>query len=231
MKNENSVHLDGLVESCRFLGDIPERKLTVAKLSIVTLHPNSPSRLGSSPTPSEQFDRIHHLVRVVADADLLSELQSLSRELNLERASGKPELSQLHPCSIDGHLCTVDGETFVEANPGGFTFTEKVGTTLNNVAKVSGNVVSVSFTDESARVNLGLGPVVVSSFFSKESNRSGWDAVASGKLKRGDVVSMSGPLISSEFSNGLKKIRTYFLNPHVIQKQKLVKRRTAGPEL
>lgn len=224
----NSVHLDGTVESCRFVGEAGSR--SVAKLTVVTLHP----RESASPLPSESFEKISHVVRVIADRDgtLARELQSLVRDLRVEKASKQPELAVLHPCSLDGALRTIDGDTFVDVDGKDFSFTQQVSTSAdNNVARLEGRVNSCSFTDASARLNVQTRQGVVSVFFSKAANPSGWESVAGGSVRKGDRVAMSGPLVDRVFTDGRKTHREYYLSSQVLQKISLEKKRTVGQSL
>lgn len=223
----NSVHLDGLVESCRFVGDAGGR--SVAKLTVVTLHPRESS---PSSRPSDSFEKITHVVRVLADQKLAKELQSLIRDLRTERAANEPELAVLYPCSLDGSLRTLDGDTFVDVVGKNFTLTQQVSTSAgNNIANLEGRVASCSFTDTSARLNVNTKQGVVSVFFSKVANPSGWESVSAGSVRKGDRVSLSGPLVDRVFTDGKKTQREYYLSSQVLQKLSLEKKRTSGLNL
>lgn len=229
LKSDNSVHLDGMVESCRIVGQFKGK--SVAKLSVITLHPKADLSASDELTPSKRFDKMRHVVRVVAAGDLAQSLRSLETSLKVERAVGSAETADLHPCSVDGYIASQDGENFIESREGGFRLTEKVKTKENNVAHVSGRVESVVYSNESARILVSTKEGDINSFFPKSLNRSGWDAIAEGRIKKGDVVSMSGPLIAGEFTDGKKTLRTYMVTPHVIQKLSLEKKVSSGPSL
>lgn len=226
MKKVNSVQLDGLVESCRIVGELSGR--TVAKLSVVTLHPNGSAGVASVPL-SSQYDKFHHLVRVCASGETAKALALLEKELRTERAAGEVDLMSLHPCSVSGVLrFGPDGDALVDVLDGGFSLTDRVKTRDNNLVRITGNVLSVSFTDESARLQVGTDEGPVSVFFPKSLNRSGWDAVSAGKLSKGDMLTLSGPLVVSEYTDGKKDIRTCMLTPHAIHKHKLERKRSSG---
>lgn len=217
MKNNNSVHLEGVVESCKLAGEVSGK--TVAKLSVITLHPKEGIDAGAS--PSQKYERYRHMVRLVMDGEGVAVVKSLERELAMEKASSQPDIASLHPCIIEGTLRSQDGENFVEASNEGFSLTDRVRTRDNNVAHIVGKVISTSYTDESARIRVATAEGVVNSFFPRSVNQAGWEAVSSGKLKKGDVVSMDGPMLSAEFSDGKKTLRTYMVTPHHISRQKL----------
>lgn len=225
MSSLNKVHLDGMVEACRMVGAAGGR--SVAKLTVLTLHP----RENLDAPPSEAFEKAHHVVRVLApEGDALGrELESLSKELRVERASGSPDLAVPHPCSLDGVLRTVDGETFIDVDGKDFRFTEKVGLSAgNNVAVLEGRVKSVSYTDGSARVNVSAKEGDVSVLFARDANPEGWNLISSGRLRSGDRVSLSGPLFDRVFTDGHRRQREYFLTPQRLEKLVLEKKRAAG---
>ena len=226
MKMINSVHLDGIVESCRIVGETIGK--TAAKVCVITLHPREQSFGSGTPVSVSEYEKIRHNVRVVASGRYADLLRSLEKEIRTEKASGKVDLMSLHPCSVDGVILEQDGENFVEARDGGFLLTEKVKTKGNDVAKVVGKVAAVSFTDESARVAVETPHGKIYSFFLKQVNRAGWDAVAGGKLAKGDVLLLQGPVMNMAFTDGHKTLRTSMLVPHVIQKQRLRKTQTTG---
>lgn len=229
MKNElNSVHLDGMIETCRIVGDVHGK--TVAKLMVVTLHPNEFS--GSSVSLSSQFDKLRHPVRVVADGALSKELRSLEREMRMERSTGK-NLASPHPCSVDGVLRgTEQGDFFVEATDKGFVLTDMVKTGRdNNVARLTGRVLTTSFTDETARIQVQTPAGQMDTFIQRKLNADAWEAVSSGRVKKGDALLMSGPLFRIDFTDGKGINQKYMLVPHMLQKQKLDKKKAVGPTL
>ena len=229
MKQVNSVQLEGLVESCRIVGEVDGK--TVAKLSVVTLHPNESAPVASVPL-SSRLDKFRHDIRVSGNGDLARNLQMLERELKTEKAAGEADLMSLHPCSVSGVLrSTPDGEMFVDVAGKGFALTDRVKTRDNNLVRISGSVLAVSYTDESARLQVGTPEGPVSVFFPKSANRNGWDAVSSGKIKKGDLLTLTGPLAVSEFTDGRKYVRTCMLTPHSIQRHKLERKHTPGQSL
>lgn len=223
---ENSVHLSGTVEACRIVGEVGH--LSVAKLTVVTLHP----RESRGEVPSEIYDKFRHVVRLLAGPELSRDLNSLSRELRTEKASLDSGVAVLHPCSLDGVLRTVDGETFVDVDGKDFSFVEKVATVDNNFARLEGRVSSLSYTDGSARLSVRTKAGEVGVFFAKDVNREGWDSVAAGQIRRGDRVALSGPLVDREFTDGMSRSREYYLIPRVLRKLALEKKRKpTGPQL
>ena len=219
MKSVNSVHLEGIVESCRVIGEVMGK--TAAKLSVITLHPKEQS-VGAD-ISMQEYEKIRHNVRVVADGPHVDLLRSLESELKTERATGLKELMTMHPCIVEGVLREQNGENFVEARDGGFSLSDTLKTKGNNLAKIVGKVLAVTYTDRSCRLELETPQGKVQSFFPRQINRNSWDAVASGKIAKGDLLSLQGPLMNMEFSDGTQTISTSMVVPHVIQKIRLRK--------
>lgn len=221
MRSLNSVHLDGIVVSCEIAGTVEGK--TVAKLSVVTLHPKE-QPVGSEASVQE-YEKIRHNVRVVASSQFAGTIRSLAEGLEAEGRSGA---HGMHPCVVEGVLREQDGENFIEARDGCFSLTETVRTKGNNLARIVGKIQSVSYTDRSANIVLDTPQGRVFSFFPRQVNASAWESVASGKIKKGDLISLQGPIMNMNFSDGKETMRTSMVVPHIIQKIRLNKAQGNG---
>ncbi len=226
MKTVNSVHLAGLVDTCRIAGDIKGQ--TVAMLTVVTIHPRAREE-----DVFPGFEKIRHNVRVIADGRVADELRQLSRAIGLEKASGRLDLVDLHPCELDGFISENDGQTVINVPSGRFRFVEKARTKDNNVAEIVGKVVSYSSSQMFARMAVQTREGRISVLVPKEISRDAWESVASDSIKRGDYVSLSGPVLNGEYTDGKRRIMYAQVVPHVIERVNLKKDKTqaAGPVL
>lgn len=226
MKKINSVHLEGMVESCQGVGSVMGK--TAFRLSIVTLAPKE-KRFPAQVV--QEYEKTRHSVRVVADEKSVERLRALERELKVERASGNVELAIPHPCIVDGMLRSLNGENFVDVPGDGFSLTEKTRIKGNNIVRIGGKVTDVSYTDESVLISVSTDETVVTSHFTRRFNQAGWDAVASRKIAKGDAVLLSGPMLNMTFTDGKKNFKRTMVSPHLMQKQELRKEVKSGPSL
>lgn len=225
MKNKNTVFLDGIIEECSVISGGDK---SLAEMTVVTLHPNVCGTRGEQ--LSSRYDKFRHDVRVSFDGPG-NEFRKMESEINVGFYM-RPGISELLCCRLRGALCVEDdGNVFISVDgnsPDGFQRTDSVETINNNFAAVTGKVVSTSYSDGSARISVDIGNGVIDSFTVHETNLVGWDAVASGNIKKGDTVYMSGPLIVGEYSNGEKTLKTCMLSFHEIQNLKQEKRQVPG---
>lgn len=225
LKKNNTVHLDGVLEAFQVLKE--SEKGSLAWASVVTLHPK-PGMPENTP-PADRYNRIHHEVRVIAHKGGADGLRSFSDGLQCASEAG-----EAFPCSVDGYLFSDGNESYVVCDAEDLRRIDFVKTNGNNRVNISGEVVSTSFTDETARVVIKTDEGEIASFISRRQNQAAWDMVVDGDLSKGDMLSISGPLHSvRQTSDGKSHVRTCMVSPHVMQKQK-VQRRTAkrgGPTL
>lgn len=224
MKTLNSVRLEGFVETCRIVGQVEGK--TVAKLSVITLHPKDADPPAEVPQASLRYEKIRHMARVVAAGKTAALLGSIEERLK----DGVPGES-FFPCRVEGCLCSEGMENFVHVPAGGFTLVEKVPTVDNNEARITGKVASVSYTDRTAKLSVQTAQGTVSVFILKGSDIAAWNSVAEGRIAKGDAVSLSGPLLSGEYTDGSRRVCASVVTPHVLSKLELKKEKTRGQSL
>ena len=219
MEKTNSVHLEGHVGSVFILSRDENR--TVAGLQFYTFIPKE----GAPKTgkPSERFDYMRHKVRVTAvgpDGDRLLEIERI--------CAADPGI---HPYELKGVLRDLpDGSNLVDCRIEDLKPTRSIQTNpeLNNVAKIAGSVVSTTYSDRFAKVLIDTGQGNVSVFFPKETFGEAWEAVSKGRMKKGTMLAIEGPLLSQEFTDGKSRFLVSVVTPHVMQQEKLTKRRRQG---
>lgn len=215
-KEVNRVHLEGILEAFQILGKNNDK--VVAWASVVTLHPKK-FAFGEKATASERFDLIHHDVRVVGRETDMEKLEGFSASLDSMKNT-----SALLPCSVDGVLSSEGKDTFVLCWVDNLQKSDLVKTNDNNRVEFSGRVLSVSESGNSAlmTVSAGNGNCEVVSFIPRSSEA--WSLIHSGKIKRGDTVSLSGPLLSCNFTDGKKNMRIAMVSPHSVKKLDISKK-------
>ena len=218
VKKNNSVHLEGALEAFQLLGEKDGSVLAWA--SVVTLHVK-PGMPENTP-PSQLYKRMHHEVRVVAGKGKSDLLQSLSSGFQFSSESG-----EVFPCSVDGYLYSDGNESFVVCGADNIRRSDLVKTNGNNRVNILGEVVSTSYTDETATIRLKTDEGVLTSFISRRQNQASWDMVVDGNISKGDSLSITGPLLSTrQTSDGKRYVRTCMVSPHLLQKQNVQRRTT-----
>jgi len=213
VKKNNSVHLEGVLEGFQF--PVSKDGVFCARASVVTLHPRS--GVDGVGKPSEVYEKLHHEVRIIGDEKNFALLSSIHDDF----LACKNENGSLLPCRVDGFLLSNGEESFVVCQAKSFSRNDMIKTNGNNRVNITGEVVSTSYTNETAQIRFKTDEGVLDSFVSRRVSQDIWDMVADGKLNKGDVVSMSGPLLSNVMSDGEKRIRTCMVSPQILQKQKV----------
>ena len=223
MKN-NSVHLDGVLEAFKVLKTDESGGLAWA--SVVTLHPKD--NMAGDTAPSVRYDRLHHDVQVLADKDSVDRLSFFAEGLKTQQESGS-----VFACSLDGRIGYDGKENFVVCDVKDLYRSDLVKTNGNNQVNVSGEVVSAAIMGENAKITVKVGDVIIESHVSRREHSSVWDMVAGGSLKKGNLVSFSGPLLSQQYTDGKQTMRSCSVSPHLFQKIGLDKKTTrkTGPVL
>ena len=214
MTKTNKVFLEGGVAACKLRGDA---KYTVGDILLYTVYPDKVD--GES--PSERLGKIFHRVRVVAPKGMDGELRELD-DLVRGGPSGSPVCRQ-----VRGALKVVDGRAFVQCDIRNFIKLDRLPVHNNNYTELSGRISEITYSDMGAVVNVDAGGGQVSAYASKDMNPALWELISSGRLGKGEAVSMSGPLLSSEYSDGKHTLRTAMLIMHKVQSRKLEERK--GP--
>ena len=206
------------MEAFRVVGE--KDGTSYAWASVVTLHVK-PGMQENTP-PSQLYKRVHHEVRVVADKEKAGLLESLASGFQFSSESG-----EVFACSVDGYLYSDGNESFVVCEADNMRRSDLVKTNGNNRVNILGEVVSTSYTDETATIRLKTDEGVLTSFISRRQNQANWDMVVDGNISKGDSLSITGPLLStSETSDGKRYVRTCMVSPHLLQKQNVLKRTT-----
>ncbi len=219
--SKNSIHLDGVVDSCALVKDGSGKD--VAAIILRTMHPRP--GVPSSAKASERFEMLHHRVVVpVVDANR-GELSSLA-------SSGGDGV--VRPYSIDGVVTFSGGDAVVVCSPDGLSRQEKVRTSENNSVTLTGRIRSVSNPGQSASFVLRTKDGDVRVFVSKDVNQAGWRDVTEGKFRKGDTVSLTGPLFSRMYTDGKSNMRVCTVSARTLTQLKLtrdVRRKTGTPSL
>lgn len=217
----NNIHLNGLVDSCKLVVD--ESGKEMAAIRFRTIHP----RLDVPDTAkaSERFEPFFHKVMVPVVASNREELVALV---------GQQDGSSLRPYDIDGVLSFHGGDAVVICPPGGMVRAEKVKTADNNVVSLAGRIRSVSAPGKFASLLVHTKEGDVRVIVSKDVNEAGWRMVSEGRIKKGDSVSLSGPLRTRMYTDGKSDMRSCSISARTLTELKLVKdvrQKTGGPSL
>ena len=225
MKTYNSVHLEGFVETCRIAGELSGK--TVSKLSVITLHPKAVPDEGPAQGVSERYEKMRHMVRVVATGQLADEMRRLSRSLGTES-----DLEGLFPCRLDGQIASQGTDNFIDVRDGGFALVKSIATENNDTARVLGEVKSVSYTDRSAKLLVSAGDSLIHVVALRSESLAAWNSVAEGRVVKGDMVSLSGPVHSMEFTDGQRTVCAALVSPRQFEKLEMKKSKDLrGPSL
>lgn len=209
LKKSNKVHLEGLLENLEPIGT--SNGFSYALAGMATLH-ERPGAVKES-SPSERYAKIHHELRIVAGKGSEEALELLSKTYEACRKKGEP-----YSCCVDGHLFSDGNESYVVCKLDDLKHLDKISTSGNNRVNINGDVVSTSYTNETATIRLRTDEGVFNTFVLRRQNQSSWDMVADGKISKGDSLSISGPLLSNRMTDGKKTIRFCQVSPRVIKK-------------
>lgn len=215
MKKNNQVRLDGILKALKIAKQ--EDNLSVALATVVTLHPRD--GVSSSELPSALYENVEHNVQIIDKSASGRRLAALSSDFSSLSAS-----KELFACSLDGFLYCDGRDSYVVCDVADIKRTEKVRTSANNSVSLAGSVVSTSFSGESASIRLKTDEGVIDTFIVRKDSQAFWEMVSSGKVKRNDIVSVSGPLLSGKMTDGDRTINTCMVCPHVLQMQRLDKK-------
>lgn len=218
LKKYNSVHLDGVLVAFQMLGE--RQGMQMAWASVMTLHPKAGVQEGAS--PSDMYLKMQHDVRITAGPKEADLLRSIEEGFKFASDSG-----EVFPCSVDGSLYSDGVESFVGCRADNLRRNHLVKTNGNNRVYILGEVISTSYTDETARIVLRTDEGELSSFIARRQNQACWDMVVDGKIAKGALLSVSGPLLSAkQTSDGKNYLRSCMVTPHVLHVQKEQRRTT-----
>ena len=224
--SKNVVHLDGILESLQVVS--ATEKETYAWASFVTLHARS-GMVNRGVSPSELYEKMRHDIRVIATGeDSAKRLKELSGQVADARKDAK-----IFSCELDGHIVSNGEGSFVYCKADYIKPTETIKTNGNNRVIISGEVVSTSFTNESATIKVKTDQGVVDNHFLRKSSLETWDLVSRGSIRKGESITFHGPLVSMGMTNG-NTVRKYcMVTPTLVQRTPSLteKRRKSGPSL
>lgn len=225
MKQQNSIHLDGAVDSCRLVRDRKGRSMAAVVLR--TFHPRL--HVPQTAKASERYEMLYHRVAVVVDESNRSMLEGIASELKAgERGS------VLVPCSVDGSLVFSDGDAIVQCPADGISRHEKLNVSDNNKVTLTGRITELSVPGQSASLLVHTRSGDVRVFVLKDVNPQGWNDIAEGRVfKKNDMVYLSGPLLSRMHTDGEKDIRICSVSARTLSQLKLSKdvRKKSGPSV
>lgn len=226
MEKANSVFLNGTVGDCRILGR-DGNESAVAGISFYTLLPKPGASREAKLTDRNTLMR--HMVRVKAEGG-----EDVKRLLELERSCRTQTV--LRPHELRGVLREKEGSSFIDCRSEDFVPVRKILEEVkqNNRAFMVGSVIATTHTDSSAKVFVDTGEGQVIAFFPKDQSPDFWEAIAGGRIKKGSVLSMKGPLQSKEYTDGDRSVFTSIVTPHVTEQVRLSKtlrERKTGPSI
>lgn len=229
-KTQNTVHLEGPVYSCVITNKEKPSDYTVANLEVVTA-----TRHKTEDGEIEYKDKMYHHVRVIATGDKAERFKQLEKECKTERNAGikiKPIV-----LSLDGEIAVgKNGQPYVLASEENVTFSEKLKFKNNMTiqGKVEKSISNNHFATAllSTQTSFGTTVIIPMVVFNKD-NPKGWGDIASEKVRKGDTINITGPLISGIYGDGKDSKYRCSVNArhYTVMNQKLKKERKAGTSL
>lgn len=201
--NTNSAHIEGLVYSCDIM-ELGEGRVA-AKMEVCTA-----SVRKNEDGTATYSNWLHHRVIATADGTVADKLRKaretyLSNRDNYGREGFIPE--QI-PVSLTGPLAYNDKlEPYIRVE--NISFPKK--TRMKNTMTLRGEIVETSHNDAYASAmieclsNDGESVKVPICIYNRDNPRK-WADLSSGKTKRGDILNVTGPLVSRNFGDGEKKM-------------------------
>lgn len=223
---ENSVHLEGPINSCR-ITELKEGSI-LAQIEICT------AARHKEDGKTKLVNPIFHHVAVVTDGENAERLRKLSTEASPSDKS-QPGLS----CTavIDGQIAMdKNGQPFVQALKESFRLNDRIS--FKNTSTIKGIVREITYNDAYAGIILeckgpGEKPVLVPVTIYSKHNQRKYADLASGKVKTGDTLEIKGPLISGYYSNGEKEVFRCHVNINTYKRLTLKKEqaRKGAPQI
>ena len=196
-KNEkNNIHLKGLVYTCSAeTGKSGGRERRGAALVIAT-----------AAKTGDTLQWQYHRVNVSVTRKLGALMNRIAEDIEDNRANYGREgyVPKTYVAEAEGSIRMNGGETFIDASSVSFALAPL---SEDNVAFV--NEASVTGTVEDVLVNNNYASVILRSdgarlplILSRNDDRKGYEEAAEGTIRKGDEVSLKGPLCSRTYSNG-----------------------------
>ncbi len=196
-KNEkNSIHLKGLVYTCSAAtGKSGGRERRSAALVIAT-----------AAKDGDTLRWQYHRVGVSVTRKMGALMNRMADDIESNRANYGREgyVPKTYVAEAEGSIRTVGGETFIDAESVKFALAPPGGdgVAFVNEASVTGTVEDVLVNNNYASVILRSDGVRLPLILSRNDDRKGYEEAAAGTIKKGDEVSLAGPLCSRTYSNG-----------------------------
>lgn len=219
MEKTNSVHLNGVVNSCTVRPGADGAR--VADISFHTLLPNP----DAPPDSDRKYIYEKHLVRVTGrgpEGDRLDELERLCRS----RVDVRDRTYDLR-----GVLREEGADVLVDCRAEDFVKSQVLELSRNNEAVMVGSVVRTTHTDRFASVVLDTGSGHVTAMLLKDDFGEAWESVAKGKVRKGSALSVKGPLRMVPMTDGKDLIFRSNVIPRIMEQVRLSQKRTVGPSL
>ncbi len=206
---KNAVHLEGAVCSC-VITHTPGKDTVIAQMEICT------ASIQKNAGTAKLKNPVIHRAVAVASGENAARLRALSNETGGIRINLSEDLPKLKCVSVDGRLTKNDkAQPYVAVAEEGLAFPERLA--FKNTAILQGRVLETTYNDAYAGAVLqcegegGRQILVPVNIYSKDNPRKYAD-LASGKIRKGDILSVKGPLISGFYSNGEKEVYRCHVN-------------------
>lgn len=211
MEKTNSVSLDGLVSVCRSFLRHDDGSVEADFIMFIAI-PN-PDATADMPFKDRLKEFMHHRIKVVASAG--AEAERITDLAESCRRNG----TELRIYKAKGILIELSGESVVQCDSKDLVKSTILSFKDNNEAVIAGTIVSMTHSDAYANIVLDTGVSYVRTRFSKSNFGVAWDSVDSGKLRKGDMIWMKGPLNCAEY--GDKSQLRSVLIPNQMKENKL----------
>ena len=191
----NNIHLEGPVRSCTIVKKAKDAVL--ANLEVYT----AAVTIDSDGKMSFKNGMLH---RVSTHAT--GENAKWLIELSLKKIDFTQDISKLDYVSVDGMITGNDiNQQYVSVHDENFHVLDKFS--IKNRSQIEGVVMETNYNAAYAGAVLQCKgeagkPVTVSFIISAKDNPRKYNDLCSGKVKKGDTLSIKGPLMSSMYSNG-----------------------------
>lgn len=198
-KTQNTVHIEGQVFSCVITNKDNPSDYTVADLEVITA-----TRHETEDGKIELKDKLFHRVRVIATGENRKKYKQLEKVCEIER-NKKYNIKPI-AISLEGEITVgKNNQPYVLATKDNISFSDniKFKNSLKLLGKVEKTISNNHFATAilSSQTSFGKKILIPMVVFNKD-NPKGWNDIASGKLHKGDIIDISGPLVSSFYGNG-----------------------------
>lgn len=204
-ENINTANIDGLVYSCD-ITELGNGKIA-AKMVICTA---TQKKLENGTTTSDNW--INHRAVAIAEGEKAEKLRKAQETYKNNMANyGKPGFTPTPvPISIQGPLVLNNNkEPFISVSEDKLEFPKKLK--MKNTISIKGEVAETACNEAYATAMLktasedGKNIIIPICIYNRDNPRK-WADISSGRVKKGDMINVTGPLISRMFNDGQKKM-------------------------